>query len=115
MLWNMQATIKHQQDQLAVYEEDRKALAVSRLREGELEKQVELLTQQLLEAKRHHTPVSHGPTLEAFLSTGLLPPNTQSFILHTLSGDAPFQLPPGPRLPPGTQAQGTREPGQEDG
>lgn len=58
----MQATIKHMQDQLAVCDEERKALAVSRLREEEREKQVELLTQQLLEAKRHHTPVSHVTT-----------------------------------------------------
>ena len=62
----MQATIKHLQDQLAVCEEERKVLAVSQLREEELEKKVELLTQQLLEAKRHHTPVSqHRPPKSA--------------------------------------------------
>ena len=52
-----EAKIKNLEEELALHRTDSEILAVSRSREEELMKQVEILSEELLEAKKHHSPV----------------------------------------------------------
>ena len=52
-----QATIVHLREKVKCLEFDVKKLSADREREERMKEQVKVLTEQLLEAKRHHTPV----------------------------------------------------------
>ena len=58
-VWSSQATIAHLRKKLECAEFDIKKLSAGQEREGRLKDQVKVLTEQLLEAKRHHTPVRY--------------------------------------------------------
>ena len=53
----MQATVVHLQEQLETSQVDAELLSASRAREEQLSQQLKTLTEELLEAKKYHTPV----------------------------------------------------------
>ena len=56
-LFTFQATIVHLREKARCLEFDIKKLAAGKEREERMKEQIKMLTEQLLEAKRHHTPV----------------------------------------------------------
>lgn len=70
-----QATIAHLRERLECADFDVRKLMADKEREERLKEQVKVLTEQLLEAKRHHTPVRKNETECAFVI--VQPPLTQ--------------------------------------
>ena len=56
-----ESRIKQLEEELAISRVDGETLAVSRAMEDDLRSQVEMLTQELMESKKHHTPVCVCP------------------------------------------------------
>ncbi len=54
----MQATILHLRERIDCLEFNETQLTESKHREDQLSQQIKLLSDQLVEAKRHHAPVS---------------------------------------------------------
>ena len=52
-----ESRIKQLEEELAISRVDGETLALSRAMEDDLRSQVEILTQELMESKKHHTPV----------------------------------------------------------
>ena len=66
-----ESRIKQLEEELAISRVDGETLALSRAMEDDLRSQVEILTQELMESKKHHTPVCvcvHYSLLYIFLS-----------------------------------------------
>ena len=66
-----ESRIKQLEEELAISRVDGETLAVSRAMEDDLRSQVEMLTQELMESKKHHTPVCvcvHYSVLYIYLS-----------------------------------------------
>ena len=64
-----ESRIKQLEEELAISRVDGETLAVSRAMEDDLRSQVEMLTQELMESKKHHTPVCvHYSVLFIYLS-----------------------------------------------
>ena len=57
-----EAKIRLLEEEVDLVRTDGEILSVLKVREEELEKQVDTLKEELLEAKKHHTPVSNGYT-----------------------------------------------------
>lgn len=56
-LASRESRIKQLEDEIELFRVDSETLAVSRAIEEDLRNQIELLTQELEESKKHHTPV----------------------------------------------------------
>ena len=55
------AKIQQLEEQLSLSQIDSQTLAIAQTREAELKTQLETVTQELMEARQHHTPVINAP------------------------------------------------------
>ena len=61
--FDVQATVAHLRGLLQTSHLDSEMLLASKSREKQLTQQVQSLSQELVEARKHHTPVSEGQPL----------------------------------------------------
>ena len=78
-LASREARIKQLEEEMEILRVDEEAVAVTKSLEEDLRNQVELLTRELEESKKHHTPVKHLPlSLCPSLHSSFLPPSLSS-------------------------------------
>ena len=96
-LASREARIKQLEEEMEILRVDEEAVAVTKSLEEDLRNQVELLTHELEESKKHHTPVKHlflPLSLSSFLPSSLLPPpSSLSLLLFLLSPFLSFSPP----------------------
>ena len=100
-LASREARIKQLEEEMEILRVDEEAVAVTKSLEEDLRNQVELLTHELEESKKHHTPVKHlfvpffipaflPPSPSLFPFTSPLSPLSLSLFLSSLPSSPPF-------------------------
>ena len=96
-LASREARIKQLEEEMEILRVDEEAVAVTKSLEEDLRNQVELLTRELEESKKHHTPVKHVslslcPSLHSSFLPSSLPLSPLPFHFSSSFSSLPFSL-----------------------